>query len=58
MRKDRGTIEREIMDICARYDVTFKEPILSELTLYVMQEALDARQSVVDALAAYLKGEK
>lgn len=58
MRKDRGTIEREIMAICDRYDVKVKDPILSALTLYVMQVQLDARQSVVDALTEYLKGEK
>lgn len=49
--KDAATIRREITDVCQRVGATIDEPALTALTAYVQREIMNARQSVIYAIA-------
>lgn len=49
--KDAATIRGEITDVCQHVGVTIDDPALTALTAYVQRETMNARQSVVDAIA-------
>ena len=49
--KDAATIRGEITDVCQRVGATIDDPALTALTVYVQREIMNARQSVVYAIA-------
>lgn len=49
--KNAATIRGEITDVCQRVGATIDDPALTALTAYVQRETMNARQSVVDAIA-------